>query len=212
MTRLAVATAIAPPDTALADDGGDVGHADAQAGFGRAGDGFGLSALLGADAGIGAGGIDERDDGNFEVIGHVHKPHRLAVALRPRHAEIVPQAAVGVGALLVADDAHALAAEPAEAADDGCVFAELAVAGERHEILDQLGDIIDAMRPLRMPRHLRLLPGRQLGIEGLERLRRLDLDAADLFADGDGIAAGLERAQFLDLGLELGHGLFKVEV
>ncbi len=68
------------------------------------------------------------------------------------------------------------------------------------------------MRPLRMPRHLRLLPGRQLGIEFLERLRRLALDAVDLFADGDGVAAGLQRAHFFDLGLKLGHRLFEVEI
>ena len=39
-----------------------------------------------------------------------------------------------VGALLVADHADALAVEAAEAADDRLVVAELAVAGERHEI------------------------------------------------------------------------------
>jgi len=40
----------------------------------------------------------------------------------------------------VADDADALAAEAAEAADDGRVVAEFAVAGERDEAGNQAGD------------------------------------------------------------------------
>ena len=71
----------------------------------------------------------------------------------------------------------ALAAEAAEAADDGFVFAEFAVTGERDEFGDQAGDDVETMRALRVARHLRLLPGRELGIELLERQRRLDLDA-----------------------------------
>ena len=112
----------------------------------------------------------------------------------------------------MADDAEALAAEAAEAADDRLVVAELAVAGERHEVGDQRGDVVEAVRPLGMARHLRLLPGRELGIELLERLRGLGLEAGNLLADGDRVLAGLERAQLLDLGLELGHRLFEVEV
>ena len=47
---------------ALADDDGDERHADLQALLGRAGDRLGLAALLGALAGVGAGGVDEGDD------------------------------------------------------------------------------------------------------------------------------------------------------
>ena len=119
---------------ALADDRRDVGNADAQARLGRARDGFGLAALLGADARIGARGIDQRDHGNAEMVRHIHQPDRLAVAFGPRHAEIVLEPAVGVGAFFVADDADALAAEAAEAADDGRVVAEAAVAGQRNEV------------------------------------------------------------------------------
>src|SRR6185503_11516947 len=99
--------------------------------------------------------------------------------------------------LLVADDADALAGKAPEAADDRLVLAVLAVAGERGEIGDQRRDVIEAMRPLRMPRHLRLLPRRQRAVEFLERLRGLGLHAADLFADGNGVAVLLQRAQFL---------------
>ena len=62
----------------------------------------------------------------------------------------------------MADHADAFAVEAAEAADNGIVVAEFAVAGERHEIGDEASDVIEAMWPLRMPRDLRLLPGRQV--------------------------------------------------
>jgi hypothetical protein len=60
----------------------------------------------------------------------------------------------GVGTFFLTDDAHALAAEAAEPADDRRVLAEGAIAGQRNEIGDELGDVIEAMRPLRMPRPL----------------------------------------------------------
>ena len=66
------------------------------------------------------------------------------------------------------------------------------------------------MRPLRMTRDLRFLPRRQVGVEVFQRLRRLVLDARNLLADV--AAAGSERAQFIDLGIELGDGLFKIEI
>ena len=68
------------------------------------------------------------------------------------------------------------------------------------------------MRPLRMPRHLSLLPGRSAGIEIGERLGRLGLERVDLLADGDRVAPARKSAQFLDLGLEFGDRLFEVEI
>ena len=68
------------------------------------------------------------------------------------------------------------------------------------------------MRPLRVAGHLCLLPRRQAGIELLERLPGLDLNAVDLLADGNGVAAGLQRAHFFHFGLKLGHGLFEIEI
>ena len=80
------------------------------------------------------------------------------------------------------------------------------------KLLDQAGDVVEAMRPLRMARHLRLLPGRQVGIEFLERDRRLDLEPVDLVADGDRAVALAHGAQFLDLGLQFGHRFFEIEI
>ncbi len=151
-------------------------------------------------------------DRNIEAVGHFHQPHRLAVAFRHGHAEIVLEPALGVGALFLAEHADALALEAAEAADDGVVLAEFAVAGERHEVGDQGRDIVERVRALRVARHLRLLPGGEGGIKFLQRLGRLGLQPVDFLADGDRIAGLAERAQFLDLGLQFGHRLFEVEI
>ena len=83
---------------------------------------------------------------------------------------------------------------------------------ERNEIGDQRAHIVEAMGPLGMAGDLRLLPGRELGVEVLERLRRLGLEAGNLLADGGGAVARLECAQFLGLGLDLGHRFLEVEV
>ena len=80
------------------------------------------------------------------------------------------------------------------------------------ELRDQRVDVVEAMRPLRMAGDLRLLPRRQLGVEVAQRLRRLGFEPADVVGDVGRVAAGLHRAQFLDLGLELGHRFFKVEI
>src|SRR6266540_2440682 len=51
----------------------------------------------------------------------------------------------------------------------------LAVAGQRNEVGDEGGDVIEAMGPIRMAGDLGLLPRRQVRVEILERLRRLGL-------------------------------------
>ncbi len=87
---------------------------------------------------------------------------------------------------------------------------EFAVAGHRREFRHQRVDEIGEVRALRMARHQRLLPWRQIGIEVGQRLRRLVLDPPDLI--GDVAARGHKRAQFVELGIELGDGLFEVEI
>ena len=123
--------------------------------------------------------------GRLNLLGQLHQPHGLAVALGLGHAEVVPDAALGVGALLVADDHDGAAAEAAEPAHDGLVLGEVAVAGQRREVLDQGVDVVEAMRPLGMARDLRLLPGRELGVGVDQRLLRLLLELRDLVGDRD---------------------------
>ena len=52
----------------------------------------------------------------------------------------------------------------------------------------QAFDVVDEMRPLRMARDLRLLPGRQAGVEIGQRLFRLAFEPRQLVADRDGVA------------------------
>src|ERR1700733_8006837 len=119
-------------------------------------------------------------------------------------------AGVGAGAFLLADDANALAPEAPKASDQGFILGELAVARERREFGDETGDEIGEMRPLRMARHQRLLPRRQIGVEITQRLRSLFLDPRDLLAD---VAARCRKhAQFVDLGIEFGDGFFEIEI
>ena len=116
----------------------------------------------------------------------------------------------GGGAFFLADHADALAAKAAEAAHQRRVLAEFAIACERREFGDQRIDEIGEMRALRMARYQRLLPRRQIGVEIVQCLRRLLLDPRNLFAD---VAAGCrQRAQFIDLGVEFGDGLFEIEI
>src|SRR3546814_16409491 len=90
-----------------------------------------LAALLGADAGIGAGGVYQGDDRQAEPLRQAHEALRLALALRAGHAEVVLHPAVDVGALLVADDHDGLADAPPKAPADGVVLREQAVARPR---------------------------------------------------------------------------------
>ena len=66
-------------------------------------DGLGLAALLGADAGVRAGRVDEHDDRQLELLGHAHDAHRLAVAFGVAHAPVALQVLLRVSALLLAD-------------------------------------------------------------------------------------------------------------
>jgi hypothetical protein len=173
---------------------------------------FRLAAFLRLDAGEGPGRVHERDDGHVESVGELHEADRLAIALRPRHAEIVPDPRLGVRPFFLAEDANRAAAEPAEAADDRGILAEQAVARQRREVRDQRLHVVAEVRPLRMARDLRLLPRREAGIEIGERLLRLGFEARQFLADRDRVPLRCDVPQLLDLRFELGDGLFEVEV
>ena len=89
--------------TAFADDRDDDRRAQAGHFVEVAADRFRLAALLGADARIRAGRIDEGEQRQTELLGQLHQPQRLAIALGPRHAEVAVDLLLGVAALLMAD-------------------------------------------------------------------------------------------------------------
>ena len=171
--------------SALADDHRDHRHFQRQALLGRAGDGFGLAALLGLHARKCARSIDQGHDRKAEPVGQRHQPDRLAIAVGLGHAEIVPEARGGVVALLLADQHDLAAVDPGEAADDRGVVGKGAVAGERQEILGEARHIIVEMRTVGMPGDLGLLPCRELGVGIAEQLVGLGLEPRDLRIDVD---------------------------
>src|ERR1019366_1723044 len=103
-------------------------------------------------------------------------------------------------------------AEDAEPRHDRGVLAELAVAGDRGEFLEQRRGIIAGVRAVGMARDLGLLPRRQFGVDFPERLLRLDLELGDLIADGHALALLAQRAQLLDLALQVRDRFFEIEV
>ena len=63
-----------------------------------------------------------------------------------------------------------------------------------------------------MARDLRLLPGREIGIEIGKRLPGLGFEPRQFLANGNGIALRREHAQLQNLGFEFGNRFFKVEI
>ena len=198
------------PGHALAGDRGDQRHTDREALLRRAGDRLGLAPFLRLHTRKGAGRVRQGDHRQAEPIGQIHQADGLAIAFGPRHAEIVLEAARRVIAFLLADDHDAAPAQFAKAADHGGIVGEIAIAGERHEILDQPVDIIPEMRALRMAGHLGLLPGRQLRIAIAQHALGAILQAADLRLD-IGLGGGRRVTQLGDPGFEFGDRFFKIE-
>ena len=137
------------------------------------------------------------------MIGQLHQPLRLAVAFGPRHAEIVLDAGFGVGALLLADDDHGIAAEPAQPADHRGILGKGAVAGERREVIDQFVDVVETVRPVGVARHLHLLPRRQLGVGLTQGAVDAGLQLGDLVGNLDVADVG-QVAQLLHLAIKFG--------
>ena len=68
------------------------------------GDRLGLAPLLGTDAGVGARGIDQGDDGQLVFFSELHFEQRLTVALGVGATEVAGDPLAGVFALVVGDD------------------------------------------------------------------------------------------------------------
>ena len=175
-----------------------------------AADGLGLAALLGVDAGIGAGRVDEGEHRQAELLGELHQAQRLAVALGLGHAEVARDFFLGVAALLVAEHHARRAVEAREAAHDRGVVGKGAIAVQLLEVGKQALDVVEGEGALRMARHLRHLPRRKLAVDVLgERLAALG-EALDLVGDIDRRVV-LDEAQLLDAGLELRDRLLELE-
>ena len=155
-------------------------------------DRLGLTALLRADAGVGAGRVDEGEDRQPEAVGELDQAPRLPVPLGARHAEVADHVLLRAPALLVADHDDRLAVEPGEAADDRAVVREAPVALELEEVGEQPRHVVEGVRPARVTRELDDLPGGQVAEDLRLELLRLLLELADLVGEVD--AAPPERS------------------
>ena len=115
------------------------------------GDGFGLAALLGVDAGVSAHGVDKRDDRPAEFGGQLHQPECLAIAFGLRHAEVAIQLLFGIAALLLANHHDGLPFKEGKAADNGLVVTEGAVAVQFLKAGEQTLNVVEGVGPLGMP-------------------------------------------------------------
>ena len=151
-------------------------------------------------------------NGQIEFLGHIHQAHRLAVAFRVGHAEIVLQAFLDCAALLMAHDHDRASLEARQSANNGFVIAEDAIASEFLEIVKDVFDEIGQVRPVRMARHEGLPPCAEIRVHLLQLLARLGLQLLQLVGDRWPFLAGSKRFQFGDLRVQLRNGLFEIKI
>ena len=200
-----------PAGATLAHHGGQHRCAQARHHAKVVGDGLRLAALLGVDAGVGAGGVDKGQHRHAEALGHLHQSTRLAVTLGTRHSEVAAYLLVDITPLLVADHHDRAVVEACHPADDGGIIGETAIAMKLVEIAEDVLQVVQGVGTLGMPRELRDLPRAEVLEDRLGELAALLLEALDLVTEAD-LAVVADQPELLDLGLELGDGLFEVEI
>lgn len=195
---------------AFAGDDGDDGCFEAGHFEEVSGDGFGLAAFFGADAGVGAGGVDEGDDGEAELFGEFHAAEGFAVALGVCEAEEALDFFFGVAAFVVADEHDFVAAEAGESAADGVVVAVVAVAVDLAELAADHFDVIFEEGALGVAGDLDGFPGGEVFVGFAEEGGVVFAEAAD-FGGAVDVAEVLLGFEFGDLFFEFGEGFFEFE-
>ncbi len=114
--------------------------------------------LLGRDARIGAGRVDERDEREVVPIGELHHPHRLPVALRIGHAEVPRRPLLDVTPLLVPDQRDRAALELADPGHERVIVHPPAIAVQLEEVLEDPLDVVEGVRALLVAGELDPLP------------------------------------------------------
>ena len=147
---------------AFTDDRGDDGHADARHGGEARADGFALPALLGANAWVGAGSVDERKNGHVEAIGELVEAAGFAVAFWLGLTKVAGGLFLRGAAFLMADNNDTAPTVKPYATDDGCVVAKAAIAMQLDEVFKKVPDVIECVRAVRVAAKLDFLPRRQI--------------------------------------------------
>ena len=190
------------------DDGHDR-HPESGHGEQVSGNGPGLAALLGSDAGVGAWRIDKRDDRAFEFLGQLHQSQGFPIAFRIGHTEIPFHPFLETLSFFMTDDANGPAPERGKSTDDGLVVAEGAITVEFDKVFAHVLHIVQDRRALGMAGDLRLLPGGQVAEDVLLRLGQPALENAD--QPREGFPLGPRFLQLLQPFLEFFQRLFKFQ-
>jgi hypothetical protein len=175
-----------------------------------AGDRLGLPALLGADAGIGAGGVNQGHDGQPELLRQLHAPKRLSVPFGVGQAEEALHLLLGSPALVVPDQHYLVPAETGEPAFDRGVVAVVAIAVQLAELATTQLDIVLEQRPLRVAGNLDGLPRREVLVGLAEQAGVVRAELAKLFRIIH-LLRHLQRLQLVDLQFEFGNRLFEIQ-
>ena len=174
------------------------------------GDRFTLALLFGLKAGIGPGGIDERENRQAEAIGMIHQPHRFAVSTRSRHPEIAGDVLFGVAAFLMADQHHGSIAHPADTADQGLIVVTATIAVQFNPVVAEHLDEIQRARTLRMTGDLNFLSGSQPLKDLLTPTGREAFQLLKLLRDVDFRISG-QLTDLLNLLLQLDERFFELK-
>src|SRR5208282_3775213 len=137
---------------AFADNATDDRHFQPRHQFEVVRDRFVLSAFFGAQSVVGSLSIDESDDWQPETIGQFEHATGLAIAFRPRTAEVALDTICGALAALMPHDGDLMLAEVAEPRHDRAVIGEAPIAVKLDEVADQRINVIERLRAERIAR------------------------------------------------------------
>src|SRR5262249_15809343 len=111
---------------------------------------FRLTPLLGTQARVCAGRVDERDDRGSKLRGKLHQTKRLPVPLRMWHTEVALEILLGVPPLLMSNDHRGHTGQPRPATDDCRVVAKQSIAVELDEIGEDGAQVVERVRAARV--------------------------------------------------------------
>ena len=163
-------------------------------------DGFGLAALFGMNAGIGAVGIDQRKNGSPKFFRNPHDAQRLAIALGMWRAEVSMHALLHVAAFLRADNKHFIAVKAGHSANNGRIVSKGAITVDFTPVRKETVNVVECLGTLWMPRQFSLLP--RGGVSGDFAAKSIDagLQTSELPAGGIVLLGGFHLCHLaLDL-------------
>src|SRR5215468_7567815 len=96
-----------------------------------------------------------------KFFGNVHDTERLAIALGMGHPKIAIHALLRVTRLLLTNDHDLFPMKPRHPTDDGRIIREGPISVDLAPIREDAFDVVERVRPLRVPGELRLFPRAQ---------------------------------------------------